>query len=335
MTPSHPTTPLRLAVGHRHFSHRTAPICARELGFFAEAGVGDVDIVVTGDDQATVEKLVAGEVDIALDLAPLVVMEQKAAGRDLVILGAMVNGLGFVLIGNKGIDSLEALRGRRVQVVENGGAIDERQFRVLLTRNGMDADRDVTLVRRAPYPLFRNARAAFENGDCDARMVLYGEVPEVRAAGYPILFDFFKDYPAGYPQRSIVVLPSLLNAEPERMQGFLRAMVRAYRFMRDDRNYEQVIGLMRQHIAEPNLGMPSHMPADFLDKPYFAFKQSPADGSISLEGLQLYIDERSDSAAAKGARAETFVVLEPMRAAAEAVDRAYGAGEYGPLQSAA
>jgi ABC-type nitrate/sulfonate/bicarbonate transport system substrate-binding protein len=325
MTPSHPTPPLRLAVGHRHFSHRAAPICARELGFFAEAGIGEIDIVVTGDDQLTVQALAAGDVDIALDVAPLVVMEQKAAGKDLVILGAMVNGLGFVLIGNKGIDSLEALRGRRIQVVENGGAIDERQFRVLLTRNGMDADRDVTLVRRAPYPLFRNARAAFENGDCDARMVLRGEVPEVEAAGYPILFDFFAEYPAGYPQRSIVVLPSFLKAEPERLQGFLQAMVRAYRFIRDDRNYAQVMGLMRQHIAEPNLGMPSHMPADFLDKPYFAFKQSPADGSISLEGLQLYIDERSDIPAARGARAESFVALEPMRAAAQAVDQAYGA----------
>ena len=257
MTPSPPAAPLRLAVGHRHFSHRAAPICARELGFFTEAGIGDVEIVVTGEDQATADKLVAGEVDIALDVAPLVVMEQRAAGRHLVILGAMVNGLGFVLIGNKGITSLQALRGRRVQVVENGGAIDERQFRVLLTRNGMDADRDLTLVRRAPYPLFRNARAAFDSGDCDARMVLYGEVPQVQAAGYPILYDFFKEYPAGYPQRSIVVMPSLLETEPERLHGFLCAMIRGYRFIRDDRNNQQVMRLMHRHIAEPNLPGPA------------------------------------------------------------------------------
>jgi NitT/TauT family transport system substrate-binding protein len=295
------TSVLRLAVGHKHFSHRVAPACAIEKGYFADEGI-EISLTVTGNDDNTVEALRAGSVDLGLDLSPAKVLREHVAGVELVLVGAMVNGVHQVLVGAKSLRSIEDLRGKRINVVENGTGVDWHPLRLLLRRRGIDPDQDVTLVPRAPYPLFENARRTFENNEADARMILHVEQRNALDAGYPVLFDFLGEYPEGFPQRSIVTTRPFLGNDTERVRAFLRAMIRAYRFLREESNYPEVMAIVRKHVKEENLGLPPALSDDFLKKPYFAFRQMPADVSFSEEGLQRYVDEE----AAEGRLSETI-----------------------------
>lgn len=322
---------LVLGVGHSHFPHRTAPLIALDRGYFAEEGFGKVDVLVSGDDDTTMRALLAGDIHVGLDIAPIVALKARNEGHPVFIIGAMVNGLGFFLMAKPEIKTIKDLAGRRIQVVETGGGIDERQVRVLLAKNGIDPDKDVIFVRKAPFPLLRNAKAAFDQDVADARMVLNVDLEEARDAGYPILYDFFAEYPAGYPQRSIMATQDFIEANADRLKAFLRAMVRAYRFMRLDRNYKDVMAVVRKNVTEPNLGLPAHIPADFLDKPFFAFKQSPADGAVSLDGLDLYIAERVPPDQ-RTIGAADLLHLALVKEVSEGLDRRYGKDAYEPMQ---
>ncbi len=324
--------PLRVSAGHRHFDHRAAPFVAIEQGWFAEEGLGAVEVGASGEDDRTVEALLQGRIDIGLDISPAKVLQDHLSGEHrsgarLVIVGSMANGVGQVLVGVPGLRSVEDLRGRRIHVVENGSGVDWHPLRILLRRRGIDPDRDVVLVPGAPYPLFANARPVFEAGIADARMLLHAEVPHVRAAGYPVLFDFMQDYPADYPQRTIVTTRAFLEEHPHRLAAFLRAMVRAYRFLRDEAQYARAMAIVRRHVTDPGLGFPPGISDHFMSAHYFGFKQMPADGGVSAASLQRYIDEEAlEKRVPRGLQAEAVMATAPVQEASRAVDRRFGAG---------
>lgn len=279
---------LRLAAGHTHYDHRLAPFLAIERGWFADEGIADVSVIATGEDDHTVEGLLAGTVDIGLDISPAKIIEANAAGHDLCIIGSMQNGVRQVLTSIPEITSVEELRGRRIHVVEQGTGVDWHPLRILLRKNGMDPDRDVATVYNAPFPAFINADKAFKDGVCDARMMLFKEAPALREAGYSILHDFTTDYPSEYPQRTIVVTRRFINEHAETVDGFMRAIIRAYRFMADGTNFDACIEVVDRNIHEENYGFPPGYPTGFHRG--WGFKR-PADGSMDPDGLRRYIEE--------------------------------------------
>lgn len=312
---------LRVSAGHRHFDHRAAPFCAIELGLFARHGLVAVDVQATGEDDRTVAALRDGTIDIGLDISPAKVLADHLAGGSLVIVGSMANGVGQVLTGVKSLTSVEDLRGKRINVVENGTGVDWHPLRILLRKRGIDPDRDVALVPHAPYPLFRNAQATFERGEADARMVLHAESANIRAAGYPVLFDFMQEYPTDYPQRVIVATRAFAAAHRDTLEAFLRAMIEAYRFLRDPANYAHAMAIVRRHVTDPGLGFPAGITDHFLSTHYFGFKQMPHDGGVSAPSLQRYIDEEAlEGRVPASLRAAAVLDAAPAQAAARAVD---------------
>ena len=284
---------LRLMAGHHHFDHRAAPFCAIDLGFFAAEGLSDVEVTSTGQDDDTVVALRQGRADIGLDISPAKVLADHLAGGSLAIVGSMANGIGQVLTGVPSLARVEDLRGRRIHVVENGSGVDWHPLRILLRQRGIDPDRDVTVVPQAPYPLFENAQRSFGRDEADARMILHAEAPHARAAGCPVLYDFLAAYPPDYPQRTIVATRAFIAAHPGTLHGFLRAMIRAYRFLRDPANYARAMAIVRAHVNDPHLGFPPGITDRFLTTHYFGFKQMPHDGGVSRASLQRYIDEQA------------------------------------------
>jgi ABC-type nitrate/sulfonate/bicarbonate transport system substrate-binding protein len=318
---------LRVSAGHHHFDHRAAPFCAIDLGYFAQEGIADPEIAASGEDDRTVAALREGRIDIGLDISPAKVLEDHRAGGSLVIIGAMANGVWQVLVGVPGLRDVADLRGRRIHVVENGSGVDWHPLRILLRRRGIDPDRDVTIVPKAPYPLARNARASFEAGMADARMLLHAEGPQLFASGYPVLYDFTSDYPLDYPQRTIVTTRDFVASEPERLAAFLRAMIRGYRFLRDASRYTQAMAIVRRHMDDPDLGFPPGITDHFLATHYFGFQQMPHDGDISAASLQRYIDEEVlEGRVPPGLRAEAILEAGPVRAAARDVRTRFGDG---------
>ncbi len=325
------TARLRLSAGHHHFDHRAAPIVATAYGWFAQEGLGDVTIGATGEDDRTVAGLYADDIDIGLDISPTKVIADHVGGGDLVIVGSMANGVGQVLTGVRTMRTVEDLRGRRIHVVERGSGVDWHPLRILLRillrKRGIDPDRDVKLVFGAPYPLFRHAQGAFEAGIADARMVLHEEIPQIEAAGYPVLLDFMAEYPSDYPQRTIVVRRAFLERQRATLEAFLHAMVRGYRYLRDEQRYGEAMALMRRQIDDEHLGFPPGITAHFLSKHYFGFKQMPHDGGVSVRSLQRLIDEEALEGRMLGPfDARAILDAAPVRAAAAAIDADYAGG---------
>ncbi len=319
--------PLRVSAGHRHFDHRAAPFVAIEHGWFAAEGLGTVEVAASGEDDRTVAALLAGQVDIGLDVSPAKVLHDHLAGGSLVIVGGMASGVGQVLTGVPSLRSVDDLRGKRIHVVERGSGVDWHPLRILLRRRGLDPDRDVVLVPDAPYPLFKNALPVFERGEANARMLLHAEVPNILAAGYPVLFDFLKEYPADYPQRTIVTTRRFAAARGGELGAFLRATVRAYRFLRDEAQYGPAMAIVRKYVTDPGLGFPPGISDHFMSSHYFGFKQMPHGGSVSPASLQRYVDEEAmEGRVPEGLRAEAVLDPAPAEAAAREIDRRYGAG---------
>lgn len=322
-------SPLRLAAGHRHFDHRAAPYAAIEFGYFADEGLGEVTVEATGEDNFTLAKLDAGEIDIALDVSPAKVLTPVEGREPLVIVGSMCNGVGQVLVGRKGLERIEDLGGKRIHVVERGSGVDWHPLRIQLRAHGIDPDHDVSLVFKAPYPLWDNVRRGFDEDLADARMMLHAEAPKAIAAGYPVLFDFLAHYPADYPQRVIVTTRRFLDAHPEQLAAFLRAMVRGYRYLRDPANYQAAMAMLRRHITDPGLGFPPGITDHFLGEHYFGFRQMPHDGGVSRASFERYIEEEAgEGRLPSGLDAASVLVEEPVTAAAEAIDMRYGRGAY-------
>jgi ABC-type nitrate/sulfonate/bicarbonate transport system substrate-binding protein len=284
---------LRLSAGHRHFDHRSAPFVAIELGYFAAEGLTDISVDASGEDDLTVAGLRAGSIDIGLDISPAKVLMDHLAGGSLVIVGAMANGVGQVLVGQPSLETVDDLRGKRIHVVERGSGVDWHPLRILLRKHGIDPDRDVVVVPGAPYPLASNARRTFEHDIADARMILHAEAAEMRAAGYPVLFDFLAEYPVDYPQRTIVTTRAFVAEHADRLEAFLRAMIRAYRFLRDEANYAQSMAISRKYMPDPHLGFPPGVTDHFMSGHYFGFKQMPFDGNVTVANMQRYIAEEA------------------------------------------
>lgn len=326
------TEPLRLSAGHRHFDHRAAPFVAIEHGWFAEEGLGAVTVEASGEDDRTIAAIRHGRVDIGLDISPAKVLADHVtagdgAGGSLVIIGAMANGVGQVLVGVPSLRSIEDLRGRRIHVVEQGSGVDWHPLRILLRRHGIDPDREVTLVPNAPYPLFKNALPVFERGEADARMLLHAELPHIRAAGYSVLHDFMQAYPADYPQRTIVTTRPFLAGNADRVAAFLRAMIRSFRFLRDEAQYGRAMAIVCKHVTDEGLGFPPGITDHFMSSHYFGFKQMPHTGGVADSSLQRYIDEEAtEGRLPAGQLAASVLDPVPAEQAAREIDRRYGAG---------
>ena len=319
--------PLRLSAGHRHFDHRAAPFVAIEHGWFAAEGLGAVTVDASGEDDITILALRDGRIDIGLDISPAKVLLDQVAGGSLMIVGAMANGVGQVLVGVPTLRSVDDLRGKRIHVVEQGSGVDWHPLRILLRRRGIDPDRDVTLVPNAPYPLFKNALPVFERGEADARMLLHAERPHAVAAGYSVLFDFIQEYPADYPQRTVVTTRAFVRDHADRLSAFLRAMIRGYRFLRDETQYSAAMAIIRKHVTDEGLGFPPGITDHFMSSHYFGFKQMPHDGGVSAASLQRYIDEEAmEGRLSEAVRAASVLDPVPAEQAARAINARYGSG---------
>lgn len=318
--------PLRIAAGHKHYDHRLGPFLALERGYFADEGMGVEWIRATGEDDYTVEGMLAGEIDVGLDISPAKIIDAHLAGHDLCIIGSMQNGVRQVLTSLPEITSVAELRGRRIHVVEQGTGVDWHPLRILLRKHGMDPDRDVTAVYNAPFPAFANADAAFKSGVADARMMLMKEAPALREAGYAILHDFNADYPSEYPQRVIVVSRQAIQDNPEKVEGFMRAIIRAYRFMARSENFDACMDVVDRNIHDENYGFPPSYPHQFHRG--WGFKR-PADGSMDADGLQRFIDEEVlEGRAQPGLKKHDISDLSIAHRATENVNARFGENAY-------
>jgi ABC-type nitrate/sulfonate/bicarbonate transport system substrate-binding protein len=141
---SAPTASVALRVGLNTPGAAVGPLwIAKEEGFFTRYGI-DAELVQVPGAERLAAAMLAGEIPVAVIAAPAVI-NADLSGADLVLLGSYTNDVRFQLFGRPEIASVRDLRGKQIGVTGRGGII-RRATELVLTQNGVDPERDVTLI---------------------------------------------------------------------------------------------------------------------------------------------------------------------------------------------
>ncbi len=311
----------QLAAGHHHLFHIVAPIVARARGYFEDEGAGDCDFFCTGSDSNSIQGMREGRYEVGLDPKPFLVCGAKAQGADLCIVGGWLNSPAYAFIAAKdrGIGSLEDLRGKRISVREPDG-IDTRFTRAIFRREGLDADQMVQWVVRGSRSR-RFQQPLFDSGEADAAMIISGDAAEMVKEGYPLLADLSKVYPDGYAVRVTAARGDVARGEAERLTGLLRALIRSYRYM--NQNYRETMEI----VQKAGYKLDGDMDASLWEGKYHMFERIPQDGMVNEAGLSLVIEEEKATGKLPGGFSINEILMDRfVKAAAESVNRRFATG---------
>ena len=116
---------------------------ARDKGIFAKNGL-DVTLQGLGGGPVAAAALQSGEIQI-VDLTGSEVVSADAAGADIIILATLTPVYPYVFEVARMVSSKDELKGKTIAVRAYGDATDIAT-RVLLKKEGLDAEKDVTIL---------------------------------------------------------------------------------------------------------------------------------------------------------------------------------------------
>lgn len=243
---------LRLSAAHDEWNHVGFALAAMERGFLAEEGFGDVELItfpgagaeLLQREAQQVDLLASQQVDIGIDPRTSFLLEARDQGRPVCIVAARRRDHTFVLVGQKGLTSLEELRGKAVFMGPRGGATDV-MLRQVLKDNGLEPDEDVVFeyVGTEMHDSVRVTREFVEGRYGPVKMVGTGALPWWVENGYPILADLRAMYPSRH-DRVTAANENFVEQQPQALQSFLKGLIRASRWVLDPANavdFKQII----------------------------------------------------------------------------------------------
>jgi NitT/TauT family transport system substrate-binding protein len=116
---------------------------ARDKGIFAKNGL-DVTLQGLGGGPVAAAALQSGEIEI-VDITGSEVVSADAAGADIIIMATLTPVYPYVFEVSQAISSKDDLKGKTIAVRASGDATDIAT-RVLLKKEGLDPDKDVTIL---------------------------------------------------------------------------------------------------------------------------------------------------------------------------------------------
>jgi ABC-type nitrate/sulfonate/bicarbonate transport system substrate-binding protein len=293
---------VRIAPACYHVLHLIPVMVAHERNFFCEEGLSDSDgfpayeIIAGGLVPFGLEKLGLTQamkeksIDLALDILTPTVFFQRARGADLYIIAGWRNQRANLVVSSPDIKSLRELKGRRIGVVEIGGA-GYRTMKACLRRAGLNPDRDVEWIGRVFAPGNINA---LKNGKVDCIYLGAWQAGRLQKEGFNIIANPKHLYPEGFPIRVIAATGRILESNPGFIKAFLKAMIRVYWFFRDQpKNFSYLYNLekrLRFQSADPEESSTRFA----IDSPESAEAQPfPVDGLPT--GFEAFLEEAQEA----------------------------------------
>jgi ABC-type nitrate/sulfonate/bicarbonate transport system substrate-binding protein len=280
---------LRVVAGHYHLFHRVAPTVANFKGYFAEEGL-EVAVSATGTDVKSVQALTRGEAHIIVDLKAPVALRARDQGEDILFIGGFLNTYPGILVGAKHIRSIADLRGGKVGVREPNG-VQLTLSSMVLTKAGMNPDLDVTIIPHTGASSFKSIAPRLDRGEMQGKIAHKAYADDFRQAGYPILADLEEYLPNGYTLRGMATTSSVLEQSREAVVGFLKGMIRAYRFMKDPSKHAEMMAI----IQSSDLQFEEDMDQGMWEEEYPLISAIPPDGSVNVRGVDIILDEEKAS----------------------------------------
>ena len=201
-----------------------------ERGFFEKEGLKPRYIQFQGTN-LMLNALMSNELDY-VTILPFIA-GAATRGLPVKIVAATAKSSGYAIISRPDIDSVKALKGKRLAINTFGSSADFAIYQ-LLSRNGLDPNKDVTLLSIAGSP---DARfAALLGGSVDATVVNSPFEYRAEQKGFKTLLSVKET--AEFVKIPIVGLSTSqrkIDKEPDEIVRMLRALRNAILFLQNQR----------------------------------------------------------------------------------------------------
>lgn len=229
-------------------------------GFYKEAGLNPTFITV-GTGPLMNSMLGSGSIDFAFQ-PPNNVGVAKEQGLDQVIVAGNI-GMPYVVVGKKGLklpnkgkypEVFRDLKGM-VWGITGRGADSEMFMRAMANDAKIDPDKDVTWLAVGLSP---TAIPALKAGRVDTFITLSPGPTVVQALGLgEVLLDLRKgEGPAnfkGVTYQGVTTLRKTATSRPKIVDGLIAAHTKAYCWVRDPKNFDELLGILKTKLATKEL----------------------------------------------------------------------------------
>jgi NitT/TauT family transport system substrate-binding protein len=220
-------------------------VVAQEFGFFAAEGLEVKTVLIRGGPTA-MAALVGGGVDYTL-VAGVAAVRAIAQNAPMVIISGIQPYMDYTLLGAKGINSVNDLKGKVVGVTGPGGVAEFAAVEGL-AKKGLVRDRDYKILYGVGNSPSR--AQALESGKIHASPFSFLERLELEKKGFPTLFDIGSVMP-GFPFVVIVSSKQKIESDPEGIVSILRAINRGLDFFKNNQEKVAAAVIKKNTFGDP------------------------------------------------------------------------------------
>ncbi len=215
---------------------------AAERGFFDKEGLKVRYITFQGTN-LMLTALLAGEIDY-VNILPFIA-GAAARGLPVKIVAAVTKSSGYAIVSRPEIDSLKALKGKRIAINSFGSSADFAVY-TALSRSGLDPNKDVTLAAVSGSP---DARfAALISGSVDATVVNSPLEYKAEQKGFKTLMSVRELAElVRIPITGLSLAQKKIDKDPDEIVRVLRGLRGAILFLQSQR--EIGIGLLEKLLV--------------------------------------------------------------------------------------
>jgi NitT/TauT family transport system substrate-binding protein len=264
---------------------------AKEFGLYEQNGL-DVDLQYIASSNA-MAALLAGQVQLAVTGGSEAI-NANANGSDVVVVANTTPVYATFLEARPEIKTVADLKGKSIAITNPGASFDVTT-RVLLQHEGLDPDKDVTLVKTGSVA---NVTAALVSGQVDAGLAGMPDNLKIEAAGLHPLYDMTK---MGLPASGNVMITQRAYATEQRetVQHVVDSVVEALARARKDKpatvallqNYMQTQDRQGMesaydfYLGSVLPGPPFPKPEQFVDAQRTSATTNPKAADVRLESI--------------------------------------------------
>ena len=268
------------------------PWIAKEAGLFEKNGV-EVELIFIRGASTMIQTLVSGDIDLA-HVAANPAVEANLGGADVVVLATALNRpVGFYMMGQPGVKSVEGLRGGRVGITRFGSATDLLS-RIALRQFKLQPDRDVAIIQLGGIP---EIAAGLKTKVVSAGFVSSPLNLDLMELGFNVLVDFGRDLL--FPHAPLIARRATMKQRDTVLRGVMRAFAEGIKIYRTQRDFSiKVLEKYTRTSDYKKLAQTYDTYAPFLERiPYVDLR--------GIENILLEIAPRHPSA--KGRKPAEFV----------------------------
>jgi NitT/TauT family transport system substrate-binding protein len=275
--------PLRkIRIGSTTPSITTLPSeIAAKMGFFKEVGL-EAEMITIRSADIIVKALMTGDLDYSTALPSLVAAAVR--GLPIKVFAVMIGKTSYVMVSQRGIESLRDLKGKAI-AVSSFGAASDYVVRVALTKAGLDPRKDVTIIQVGGS----SARlGALQAGLVQATVLVAPFDLQAEKMGYRSLLWLGKI--VDLPQGGLGAHERRLRESPDEVVRMAKATARGIHFIKTHR--EETIKFMvgwlnlDRSVAEGAYPLVSDSLADFG-----IVEDSVLAGAVDATKFQFRIDK--------------------------------------------